>query len=127
MSGGNINKCTNFAKITAKVVVGGIVGWGNCTDGKGYCYVEECKNNGEVIGLGPDREYQKYTWNASQRTSVVSADTGSCVGGIVGAGDRLQISNCKNEKNVRSSGSGVGGIVGWIYFSPNRISIKCNK
>ena len=41
---------------------------------------------------------------------------GYCVGGIVGYGENLGISDCSFSGTVSGSGNSVGGIVGWAYY-----------
>lgn len=114
---GKLTLCKNTAKITAKSIVGGIVGYGE------YVYsdmksgskelMSGCENSGEIIAM--------------EKIGDGLSPLESCAGGIIGVGyfrpansvtDNTQVSfilkNCKNTGSVSAPADSkyVGGIIG---------------
>lgn len=85
--GGKIYKSKNIANIVGAYNVGGITGNALANSETSYIIIEDCSNEGEVIGTGYRLRDYYYTGKTS------SANT-SAIGGIVGEGARIKISRC---------------------------------
>lgn len=104
---GKIDHCVNYANITssyssteAGARIGGIVGWMR-GDNTAVNTVTNCINFGDITANGTNGSY------AGGITGCMGVDTH-------GLGDHLD--NCQNYGTITTTyGSGIGGIVGWLY------------
>ena len=117
----NIQKCLNYANVTAKNIAGGIIGYKETI--KESDFFVENKNFGEIIastagGLIGDGVYCN-VYDCINKGNVAGE---KYAGGIVGYGVGVKIDRCANEGDITLSSTSkqiydsVGGIVGFVYF-----------
>lgn len=127
---------TSSCKVTGYLRTGGIVG--DMRDvSRNDSVITGCVNNADVVGnslytggiVGAAHDCPaRASYMAGKITSctnngtILAANNGSNVGGIVGYADRTEISNCTNTGKVEGKGNyGTGGIVGTSAYNFNKL------
>lgn len=126
-SGAEITDCTNSAYTYGGTNIGGIAGHTIadivlCTNS---ATIKTTKSNlGGIAGLtGAAIRYCKNTGSISDASSTEKAGK---VGGIAGAADNAEITECINDSKISAKTSWVGGIVGYASRTDitNCLSVK---
>ncbi|MBQ3356305.1 MAG: S-layer homology domain-containing protein [Oscillospiraceae bacterium] len=119
--------CRNYATITGRQEIGGIVGYTTHIDSSGTT-IQRCINTGHVFASGADiGDVGGICGEADFHTTInecannnpnaqVKADTGKYGGGIVGQLRNSTVSNCYNTGYVFAKGR-QGGIVGEMKYT----------
>ncbi|MBR6917823.1 MAG: hypothetical protein IKN38_06525 [Clostridia bacterium] len=89
-----IVRCHNKGSVNGKRDVGGIIGYMDYVHNPDS-FVKKCINDGNVTG----------SWSSNEDMRI---------GGIVGFGQGVSISECGNNGRVTADGRVVGGIIGWV-------------
>lgn len=116
---GTIENSNNIGKITGASYIGGIAGYSNNN-------VIGCSNKGEIIGdfviggiIGFANTSADENIKIDNCNNVIGGKitaTSKNVGGIIGAAQHVNISNCINLETIDSEGGVAGGITGYITY-----------
>lgn len=122
---GKIARCVSEARVTAKAMTGGIVGYNNAGT------VWKCSNKGSVTGTIKVGGIAGENWGkvlcCSNAGDVISKERGITTfgtGGVAGrsVSETAKIDRCYNKGRIESKTEGTGGIVGYTNTKGSIVS-----